>query len=481
MRSPFLFLTLRTILLFMLWILNNPFSWAQKEALNFSKKDTLKEPVYHGYNILLPKKFTVEQLIETINKGLNIDIKINDHVKSCPCDTLINIDYPGLEFNGQDNMQVKVRHGQGLDLDIPGLMANKNYEFSLGPELGIESVKKSIIVDKMLDLDSRYRVSAKKQIVTLAILDSGIDSNLQKLSYVGVKNPVGSCLFTKVYGGKPNPLHYNGLVPGLNFAPVDRSGTPYNMFDVNDDENGHGTRVAYLAAEQFKLNKVKRVRLLIMKVLNRQNKGDAFGVMCAMYHAKQMGAQIMNMSLGYYGPEDLIFKRYINEMKPLNSIKTKQNFIWIVSAAGNSMEGFDSHGDRPSNAPEDRDLGRRSLKFYPAYFSKELDHVISVNTADDDLKRTCDYQNYDKESVDISVKGENCLFSVNRPMIDNQLQKPLHGTSYASPVVAGWIGTRVNLNGTKSDILNRAIVSRELENFTLRGLYIIPQAIHGGQ
>lgn len=342
-----------------------------------------KEPyTYHGYNLLLPKGFGSKQLIDLIQRKL--DINISKHLRQCPCDTaLINIDYPGLEFNGHDRVQVKTRNGQGddidIDLDVEGLMAEKNYEFSTDAGVNAISMKNETVVDSMLRASFNPNFKKTKKI-KLAIFDSGIDRELTKLDYIGVTSALKSCLprrdtFDKSRGpfGQQKPAD-SRRINGLNFAPKDEAGDKYNIYDVTDNGGArHGTRVAFLIAQQFKKSETNGVQLLIMKVLNRYNKGDGYGIMCAMYHAKLLGAEIMNFSLGYYGPEDLIFRKYINEMKLPRAYQSKyERPIWVVSAAGNAMGQFDqpvnSDDERASiNAEINRDLSLRSSKFYPAY------------------------------------------------------------------------------------------------------------------
>ncbi|WP_138476778.1 S8 family serine peptidase [Dyadobacter bucti] len=449
-----------------------------------------KEPyIYHGYNLLLPKGFGSKQLIDLIRTKLFIDI--SKHVRQCPCDTaLINIDYPGLEFNGHDRVQVKTRNGQGddieIDLNVKGLMAEKNSEFSTDAGVNPISMKNETVVDSMLKASFNPNFKKTKK-VKLAIFDSGIDKELTKLDYIGVTSVVASCLpqldtFDKGRDpfGQQKPADSRRII-GLNFAPKDETGDKYNVFNITDHgSTKHGTRVAFLIAEQFKKSQTKGVQLLIMKVLNKYNKGDGYGIMCAMYHAKLLGAEIMNFSLGYYGPEDLIFRKYINDMKLPRGYQSKyERPIWIVSAAGNAMEQFEQHvdsNDERANITADisRDLDLRNSKFYPAYFSKDIKNVISVTTVKDDLLSVCDGQNYDRKSLNIGVKATNCLFAVGTFLEINGIWEPRSGTSFAAPVVAGWIGTKSKLFVGKDQILEGASISKPLERYILLGKFINP-------
>lgn len=430
---------------------------------------------YKGYNLLLSKGINVKTLIENINTKLGTAINEN-HVRKCPCnENFINIDYPGLEFSGHGPLVVKTREGQEGEFPMDGdFMVNKNFIFSSDTTIVNDSVRgryfdknqrtDTTIIATLKNADFNKNKSPEKR-VRLAIFDSGIDTTLIASEYVGVKPNPSECL--------PDSVKNLLIIKGLNFAPRDEDPAFFHDNSISDitdrHPNQHGTRVAYLATEQFRNNTEKGVQLLIMKVLNDANKGDGYGIICAMQHAKKLGAKIFNMSLGYYGPEDKIFKHYVDVLS-----MPGEDRVWLVAAAGNAMEQFDIHKGS-NDAAIDRDLEQRSdtSKFYPAYFSKQMDHVIAVTTVRDDLTEACGGQNYSKLSVDFGVRADNCKFKIvdYDPVNANGRQ----GTSYATPVISGWLGANYDLNATKSVIAGSIVTQPDLTNFIRLGKYVIYQ------
>lgn len=427
-----------------------------------------KETPFVGYNIQLPAGTDLKKLIDEINNKLGKQIDMNKHVRRCPCDSsLININYPDIDFSGHDKIVVKTREGQELEFPVTGeVKVNKNFVFEVNIERDVKQRNDSLrqMIGRMRAIEFNPNRN-KTDLVRMAIFDSGIDNNLLSLDYVGVKAMPSSCI--RLSAADSAKLIKNNKFLGLNFAPADPGGT-YSVSDLEDRHPAHhGSRISYLAAEQFRQSADKGVELLTMKVLNSENKGDGYGIMCAMYHAKQLGAKIFNMSLGYYGPEDLLFKEYVTGLK--------SDKIWLVAAAGNAMQAFDS-GTWVSNAPADRNLDLRNdnSKFYPAYFGRKggLDHVLSVTTTDatSGAFTICSGQNYGKESVDLAVEAKSCLFSV-----EFYAGPGRQGTSYAAPVVAGWLGVQHGLDTkNKSAILGGAVVGPSLSAYTRSGKYVKP-------
>lgn len=439
-----------------------------KSCKSCKKETKVKETPFAGYNIQLPAGTDLKKLIDNINSKLGQHIDMDKHVRRCPCDSsLININYPDIDFSGHEKIVVKTREGEELDFPVTGeVLVNKNFIFELNVnrdiKIGDDSLKQ--IISKMNATEFNPS-SNKSDLVRLAIFDSGIDNNLVTLNYFGVQAMPSECI--KLNTTDSIKLIKNNKFLGLNFAPAD-PGVPYSVSDLEDRHPfHHGSRIAYLAAEQFRQSTDKGVELLTMKVLNSENKGDGYGIMCAMYHAKKLGAKIFNMSLGYYGPEDLLFKKYIADLEA--------DKIWLVAAAGNARQDFDNDA-WVSNSASDRDLDIRNVnsKFYPAYFGKKggFDHVVSVTTADGPNGNfmICAGQNYGKKSVDIAVEAKNCLFNVEFYSGPGR-----QGTSYAAPVVAGWLGTRNGLNSqNKSAILGGAVVESSLSTYTRSGRYVKP-------
>ena len=429
-----------------------------------------KEAPYSGINVKIPAGKSLSDLTNEIYVKLNIRIDTKIHVRTCPCDTaLVNINYPGLDFWGQgpripSNPTVP---GRGDTLDLPGFVASKNYEIVLDEKDSLPEDEKYGKLGRFSVLASFANPTSITKTVTVAIFDSGLDDQHLSKNFVGVKYDFPACFTDSLRtvlknGGALENVNGSQILKGLNFAPADFPSNTYDISNILDTHPGkHGTNVASLVVQQFgKTTQTKAIKLLIMRVLNNQNKGDAFGIMCAVYHAKQMGAEVYNMSLGYYGAEDPIFKSYID----LIGVAPKRG--WVVAAAGNAAAGYDIAGI-PVDDPKNRNLDERidSSKLYPAYFSKTMKHVVSATTILNDTSAVCERQNYDPNSLDIGVVATNCIFKIGN-------SQPLRGTSFATPVAAGWIAAQQNLSVPKTNLLAPAPTDSRLIPFIRKGKFI---------
>ena len=431
-----------------------------------------------GYNVWLADN-TLAQLIKEIYKKVKVVIDIDKHVRKCPCgDNMINIDYPGLIFDGHAPVQVRTQGGQSGTLEMEGLTVSKNMEIALDEqEYSIMATDSIPVINRMKALESMINLTSQDT-VKLAILDGGIDVS-KPLDYLGLKPTNEASCLTEQYKKNNQPIP--SKLRGFNFAPLDElpGGTPVPDFlNISDTHvNKHGTRVSYIASRQFN-DAPKNLALLALRVLNNKNKGDSFGIICAMVSAKKLGAQILNMSLGYYGDKDDVFELAFNS---LNDDPAKP--IWIVMAAGNFMQGKDVD---PSNnaSPKNRDLGLRTakLRFFPATFNNSSDnHLLTVTTVLTTLDGICIGQNYGNRFVDAGVKANNCNIDGGIAPIATNNPRGSQGTSFAAPAVAGWLGTQPNLSLPKNQILKKALIAiatpgpKNLSNFIRSGRYIDPK------
>ena len=168
-----------------------------------------------------------------------------------------------------------------------------------------------------------------------------------------------------------------------------------------------------------------------MRVLDENNKGDLYGLMCAMETARKNDIKVFNMSLGYYGSADSVFKAYLK--------RAIDNGVWIVTAAGN----------RTPTEPDtvNRNLDSMNPKFYPASFSGEpgFDKLLVATTVllkPDREIMSSTRQNYDKKRVfgiladDVRNTTEG-RFSLVTSTISGSQGWLIFGSSYATPVLTG--------------------------------------------
>ncbi|GAA4435804.1 hypothetical protein GCM10023091_12910 [Ravibacter arvi] len=442
-------------------------------SLRYCFKSETEGAPFAGYHIRLSGQ-TAGELKSQLESGLGITLTPeNFHV--CPCDSsLVNLTLSDVTIEGHGPAQVKTgTGGVGLDLDID---YGKNYLLasetdSLGrnfigqwlsalKDSTTGSVKEGRFNPYSLTNEERAGTGAENLV---AIFDSGIHPDLMSLPYqnaLGLPASAQNLLCVPPVMVPPaSPL---ARLFGINFMPETDGSLNYG--DIRDQTlMQHGTKVTHLLASQ-RIGRVSApLRVMTMKVLNRENRGDLFSLMCAMSQAKKMGARIFNMSLGYYGSEDSLFRSYIQSLA--------SDKIWLVTAAGNALPGSDIGS---TDLPENRDLDQRPLesKFFPAFFARDMNHVIAVTTVHDGPDKVCDMQNYGKSVVDVGVLANDCKFAFNAP----GQQVTVRGSSYATPVVAGWIARKPNLGSysDKAALLGDALADTALESKIKGGKYIKP-------
>jgi len=425
-----------------------------------------------GINILLKEEVTPEIFIAKLaDKQIKVD---PGKVRTCRCGSqLINIDDDSLIFDmeGHDAPRVRPTKASGDEIVMP-----------IGHLVSAVSPNISIALDeqKYPLNDSSFAAvinntknagvarDPNKNTRMVAVFDTGLDERLldERLPWWGGERNAG-CV-----PGWPAST----ALRGLNFVSDEDGRQNRNYLrDVSATQvpeySRHGTLVTSLLIRQFySTSQDYNLGLIVMRVLNKQKKGDSFALNCAMLNARKMGAEVFNLSLGYYGKEDGVFKSVIDGFE---SDGLGQPVPIIVTAAGNIRPPVNEKRDF-ARMPED------SL-FYPAYFSRTRENLIAVTTARDISgnimgsagvgsvagpglplnAEVCDTQNYGGEVVDIAVRTPDCLFPqvVDPANTDRGFaaSAALLGSSYAAPVISGWIASswsRVeNAQRMKSGIL----------------------------
>lgn len=384
-----------------------------------------EKPWYSSANLLLPGTVKDEDIRNAIRKAAekaggsltDNDIKI----RRCPCDSLVNLELPpGWIIEGHDPGGVAVRSpgsGQSGGVDLPG-----SGSLTVGLNFLINTYDPSQQTDNK-EVAGRFNAGkdfippadpATSKQIKIAVFDSGFlpGANYLPDSYL---LSTASCTNDAVDPTKTNALGWNFTIEGDEKTTTDL--TPVH----------HGSRVANLLARQFNNSNIVP-KIVPMKVLNGHNQGDLYGLMCAMKTAQKNGVKVFNMSLGYYGGLDSLFRKYV--------AGAHQAGIWIIVAAGNHL--VDSTG-------LNRNLTTLKPQFYPATFAAEFNRVVPVTTVSKDangLVAACVRQNYTKEYVVGAMdKSTPCYFRMNDGPSNSMVN--IFGTSYASPVAAGWLARKL--------------------------------------
>jgi len=244
-------------------------------------------------------------------------------------------------------------------------------------------------------------------------------------------------------------VYYNHphLSPNIKINNIDKHGNDANNFDDDNngysddyagwdfyngdayplDDNGHGTHVAGLSAGTLG-GIAPKAKILPVKVLSSEGRGDLGTIAAGIMYAIDMGADIINLSLG--GPGAGAASSDLQAL--LNSVTiAEQNDALIIAAAGNG--GTDGIGDCNDQTP-----------IYPANIDSSS--VIAV-AAVSYYNEIASYSNFGSVSVHVAAPGGDQsmggLVSTGIPYCQgpcttsDQSYKKSTGTSMATPIVSG--------------------------------------------
>lgn len=319
--------------------------------------------------------------------------------------------------------QVKTRTNtvyehQLVQSGFPSIQSTSNYEFygAHSPQYRQGDVSRYFPHLSQVEAQT-INSAAQGEGVTIAVIDTGVYYNHPHLSSnikVNNNDPHGS-------DGDNQDSDGNGFrddFVGWDF---------YNGDAYPIDDHGHGTHVAGLAAGTYG-GIAPKAKVLPVKVLGSDGRGDLGTIAAGILYAIDMGADIVNLSLG--GPAAGQASSDINQL--LGSVvQADNNNVLLVAAAGNG--GVDGVGDCNDANP-----------VYPASFEQE--NVISVASVDR-YNSITSYSNFGSESVHVAAPGGDEFFggllSLGVPgcygpcSSEDQTYVSMSGTSMAAPVVSG--------------------------------------------
>jgi thermitase len=304
-----------------------------------------------------------------------------------------------LEIQEINVLQVKVPAGQvaravaSLAACPAVVYAEPNYTARIADTIPLDPLWSSQYGLIAVHAPQGWDLSTGSAAVTIAIVDTGVD-----LSHADLL-------------GK--------ILPGYDFV---------NNDTIPQDDNGHGTHVAGIAAASSNNNiGIAGVswgaRILPVKVLNSSGNGSFADVALGIIWAANHGAQVINLSLGGYLPSSTL-EEAVNYAYAQG--------VTLVAAAGNT--------------------GSNSV-LYPARYP----HVIAV-AATDGMNQRAYFSNYGPE-VDVSAPG---VFIYSTALGNGY--SPLSGTSLSAPFVSGLAAILVGLSAdTSPDAITARIENTALD------------------
>ena len=207
-----------------------------------------------------------------------------------------------------------------------------------------------------------------------------------------------------------------------------------NSANVQDD-NGHGT---FTASEMVAANNgigltgaAYDAQLMVLKALDSKGEGTTTNIASAINWAVDHGANVINMSLGWTGPDSLLESALQN---------AKNHGVIIAVAAGNSS------GSSPD---------------YPAAYAQSISTVISVGASSIKSASSFSFTSFSNQAGSsspynfVDAPGQSVLgYALN-----SSIQK-WSGTSMSAPLVAAEAADLLSANaGLSSDQIVTAIVS----------------------
>lgn len=242
--------------------------------------------------------------------------------------------------------------------------------------------------------------------VIAAIIDSGVDYLHDSIKSRTVGTVPQSVLWYNVQEGR---VAAGGLIPPTAFNDRDEDTDPPNNCLVDDvigfdyydtdvqpmDLNGHGTHIAGVIASATAISGAVP-SLMSLKIGgypdgSQDFEVDLFAALCALEYAIENGAQVINMSWGFYAENGNV------HLDKMIDRAVKQDIL-MVASVGNDGISIDSCTHWPSN-----------------YSTIHKDHVISVgalaqiNSLTDPIPNPfarADFSNYGSK-VDIYAPGKN--------------------------------------------------------------------------
>ncbi len=190
---------------------------------------------------------------------------------------------------------------------------------------------------------------------------------------------------------------------------------------IADDNHGHGTQVAGVILDALEPYDVP-VAIMPLKVSTWSGALSIWDMFCAINFAVQNGADIINISAGWYGAPNIVIHKVIEDHPEI---------LFVVSA-GN--EGFNTDIIKNFHFPSGFHLFDNPL---PGSADIELSNLISVGAIDETRSDLAWFSNFGKFSIGVVAPGENIttITPCDGPECADSITT-VSGTSFAAPYVA---------------------------------------------
>ncbi len=260
--------------------------------------------------------------------------------------------------------------------------------------------------------------------ITVAVIDTGIAYDHEDLQG-NIWNNEAECKGIQGIDDDGNGFVDDCL--GWDFVNEDED--PY-------DDEGHGTMASGIIGALGNNGKgiagiCWKISLMPLKILDINGIGSVFDFLRAVYYAVDMGAKVINTSLGTcpvgYSQCDIASSEDPALLPLEEGVRyALSKGVVIVAAAGNENLDADTY------------------PVYPGAYSRDFPNVINVASVDQDGKLSW-FSNYGKLSVDVAAPGG--LDADGKGIISTSINGYDYGigTSFASPFVAGAVAIMLSI------------------------------------
>lgn len=182
------------------------------------------------------------------------------------------------------------------------------------------------------------------------------------------------------------------------------------------DDNGHGTTMAKIIAEETAGN---NINILPIKALDKDGKGTVLSIALAIKYAKEHGADVINLSLAGIGQSNILTNAINN---------CYNNGITVVTAAGN--DGSDAMEYMPGN----------------------VDTSINVSATYQDEAGEIKISPYSNtgNNIDFAANG---IYKIQIIKEEGTIDAAVYGTSIAASYVTAYVALLKQINSTVNDVV----------------------------
>lgn len=245
------------------------------------------------------------------------------------------------------------------------------------------------------------RIKPQNSGITIAVLDTGIDTDFPGFSSTFLFNGSGSALC--------------GEESGWDF--VNQDSNPYD-----DYPEIHGTMVSYIIHRELTQKNIDH-QILPVKIADSNGVATFFDTLCGLVYATEKQSDVINMSFGWYNSDPYSYAMFSNVIDSTQSI--------LVTSAGNKNNDNDK------------------VKHYPSGFPQ--DNVFAIAAAKKNVRDAALYTNFGNVSVDFYALGNKIPF----PLWTPNTHVNFTGTSFAAPLVSSRVA---ELLANKANNIRAALI-----------------------